>query len=123
MTPCRVLTSPPTAEGIVRNAQSLQEITSRALDKFDNYMNQLNTVRERDESFEQRSAELLRDMRQESRDMASLLNGLATKIQGLSGPEDAPANKSLEEIRSLMASLNEQVRTVSDTLTRLAEEA
>ena len=111
------------AEGIVRNAQSLQEITSRALDKFDNYMNQLNTVRERDESFEQRSAELLRDMRQESRDMASLLNGLATKIQGLSGPEDAPANKSLEEIRSLMASLNEQVRTVSDTLTRLAEEA
>ena len=111
------------AEGIVRNARSLQEITSHALDKFDSYMHQLNVIRDRDETFEKRSAELLRDMRQESKDMASLLSGLAEKIQGLSGVEDAPVSKSLEEIRSLMAALNDSVKNVSDTLARMAEEA
>ena len=108
------------AEGIVRNAQELQAITSHALDKFDNYMTQLNTVSERDENFEKRAAELLNDMRQESRDMAKLIDALGEKVQNISdssGEED-----SLREIRDLMSSLNDQVKTVSDTLTRLSEE-
>ncbi len=111
------------AEGIVRNAQSLQEVSSRALDKFDDYMSQLNVVRERDEGFEKRAAELLNDMRQESKDMASLISGLSEKIQGLSVDESAPVSNGLDEIRSLMSSLNDQVKTVSETLTRLSEEA
>ena len=111
------------AEGIVRNAQSLQEVSSRALDKFDDYMSQLNVVRERDEGFEKRAAELLNDMRQESKDMASLISGLSEKIQGLSVDESAPVSNGLDEIRTLMSSLNDQVKTVSETLTRLSEEA
>ena len=116
------------AEGIVRNAQELQAITSHSLDKFDAYMSQLNTVRERDENFDQRAAELLNEMRQESRDMAKLISDLGDKIQnisdaaGQSSGETAATQDSLKEIRDLMADLNDQVKTVSDTLTRLSEE-
>jgi type IV secretory pathway VirB4 component len=111
------------AEGIVRNAQSLQEVTSHALDQFDSYMTRIDEVRDRDENFEKNASELLREMRQESRDMTSLLNGLTEKMQGLSVPDGSSADKSLEEIRSLMTGLNDQVKTVSDTLTRLSKEA
>ncbi len=110
------------AEGIVRNAQSMQEVTSHALDQFDSYMTRIDEVRDRDENFEKNASELLREMRQESRDMASLLNGLTEKMQGLSVPDGSPADKSLEEIRTLMTNLNDQVKTVSDTLVRLTGE-
>ncbi len=113
------------AEGIIRNAKSLQEITSRALDKFDTYMSQLNTVRERDENFERRTADLLNDMRKESKDMASLISGLTNKVKTL--PEmdssgDTP-EKTLGEIQSILSSLNDNVKTVSETLNRLSKEA
>ena len=111
------------AEGIIRNAQSLQEITTHALDKFDQYMSSLNTVQERDENFEKRAATLLDEMQQESKDMAALLSGLTEKIQNLSDRDDDPVNNELKEIRTLMSDLNNQVKTVSETLTRLAEEA
>ncbi len=111
------------AEGIVRNARSLQEVTAHALDQFDSYMTRIDKVSSRDENFEKNAAELLRDMRQESKDMSALLSGLTEKMQGLSAPDDSAADKNLEEIRSLMSTLNERVQTVSDTLTRLTEEA
>ena len=110
------------AEGIIRNAQSLQEVTAHTLDQFDGYMTQINTVRERDEGFEKRAAELLNQMRQESRDMASLIAGLTEKMQSLSARDDDPAEKALEEIRDLMTTLNTNVQTVSDTLSKLSEE-
>ena len=113
------------AEGIIRNAQSLQEITSRAMDKFDTYMGQLNTVRERDENFERRTADLLNDMRKESKDMASLISGLTNKVKTLpemEGSGDAP-EKTLGEIQSLLSSLNDNVKTVSETLNKLSKEA
>jgi hypothetical protein len=111
------------AEGIIRNAQSLQEITSRALDKFDAYMNQLNTVRERDENFERRTADLLNDMRKESKDMASLISGLTDKLQALPASGDETDNGKLSEISTLLSGLNDNVKTVSETLTRLSKEA
>ena len=113
------------AEGIIRNAKSLQEITSRALDKFDTYMSQLNTVRERDENFERRTADLLNDMRKESKDMASLISGLTNKVKTLPEMEssgDAP-EKTLGEIQSILSSLNDNVKTVSETLNKLSKEA
>ena len=110
------------AEGIIRNAQSLQEVTAHTLDQFDGYMTQINTVRERDEGFEKRAAELLNQMRQESKDMASLIAGLTEKMQSLSARDDDPAEKALEEIRDLMTTLNTNVQTVSDTLSKLSEE-
>jgi ABC-type transporter Mla subunit MlaD len=111
------------AEGIVRSAQSLQEITAHTLDQFDGYMTQINTVRERDEGFEKRASELLEQMRQESKDMASLISGLTDKMQALSTKEEDPADKTLGEIRDLMSTLNENVKTVSKTLSKLSEEA
>ena len=50
------------------------------------------------------------------------MSGLTEKIQGLSTSDDSAAEKNLEEIRSMMSTLNDRVQTVSDTLTRLSEE-
>jgi hypothetical protein len=86
-------------------------------------MTRIDKVSGRDEKFEQNAAELLREMRQESKDMSTLINGLTEKMQGLSAPADAPADQTLEDIRNLMTSLDGRVKTVSETLTRLSEEA
>ena len=110
------------AEGIIRNARELQDVTGSTLQKFDDYMARIDVVRERDEGFEKRAAELLNDMRRESKDMASLLSGLTETVGGLSGKDDEKETKSLDEIRDMMATLNGHVQTVSDTLARLAEE-
>jgi len=91
-------------------------------------MSQLNIVRERDENFDQRAAELLNEMRQESRDMAKLIDKLGNKIRDISDAagqtagETSGTQDSLNEIRDLMSTLNDQVKTVSNTLTRLSEE-
>ena len=69
------------------------------------------------------AAELLGEMRRESKDMTALISGLTEKMQGLSVPDGSSADKTLEEIRALMTGLNDQVKTVSDTLARLSEEA
>ena len=111
------------AEGIVRNARSLQEVTSHALDQFDSYMTRIDKVSDRDENFEKNAAELLGEMRRESKDMTALISGLTEKMQGLSVPDGSSADKTLDEIRALMTGLNDQVKTVSDTLARLSEEA
>ena len=108
------------AEGIIRNAQALQEITGRALDKFDAYMGQINTVRERDEGFERRAAELMNQMQEQNREMAGVISSLQQTVQRMEQGSDEA--KALEEIKVLMGTLNGQVKTVSDTLTALAEE-
>lgn len=111
------------AEGIVRNARSLQEVTSHALDQFDSYMTRIDKVSDRDENFERNAAELLGEMRKESKDMTALISCLTEKMKGLSVPDGSSADKTLEEIRTLMIGLNDQVKIVSDTLTRLSKEA
>ena len=105
------------AEGIIRNAQSLQEVTDRALG--------INAVRERDENFEKRTADLLGDMRRESSDMASLISSLSDKIREIPEQEAKqkdPEEDRLLEIRDLMSRLNDSVDKVSETLNRLSEE-
>lgn len=112
------------AGGVVRNAQALQEITSRALDKFDAYMSQLTAVREHDAGFEQRTAELLKDMRRESGDMAALISSLGDKVKRITdAPADNGGSDDLHGIRDLMGRLNDQVKAISDTLAKLSEEA
>jgi len=113
------------AEGIIRNAQNLQNITEHALDKFDAYMSGINEVRKRDENFEKSTSGLLEEMRRESRDMAVLISSLSDKIRNI--PEaEAQENPSDEdrllEIRDLMSQLNDRVSTVSETLNRMSEE-
>lgn len=110
------------AEGIIRNAQTLQEVTAHTLDKFDDYMSRIDIVRERDEGFEKRAAGLLNEMQQQNKDMSALLSGLSDRIQSLTDRDDSAGEKHLEEIRGLMENLNENVKSVSETLTRLSEE-
>ena len=88
-------------------------------------MRQINKVREHDENFERRSSDLLNDMRKESKDMASLISGLTDKMKALpeiSGSNDS-SDSTLTEIRTILSDLGANVKTVSETLARMSEEA
>ena len=107
------------AQGIVDNARALQEMTGHILDKFDVYMSQINQVRERDENYEMRTAELLNRMDQENKDLAGLIDKLADKTTMLAGNSD---DEALEEIRSILSSMEGGVEKISATLSAIAEE-
>lgn len=107
------------ARGIVDNARTLQEMTNHILDKFDAYMNQINQVRERDENYERRTAELLNRMDQENKDLAKLIEKLAEKTTMLAGDS---GDSALEEIRSILSSMEGNVEKISATLSAIAEE-
>ena len=108
-----------TAQGIVDNARSLQEMTNHILDKFDAYMSGINQVRERDENYEKRTAELLNRMQQENKDLAALIENLAAKIAVL--PADS-GESSLKEIHGVLSSMESSVGKISATLSAIAEE-
>ncbi len=107
------------AQGIVGNARSLQEMTDHILDKFDVYMSGINQVRERDENYEKRTAELLNRMQQENKDLAALIENLAAKIAVL--PADS-GESSLKEIHGVLSSMESSVGKISATLSAIAEE-
>ena len=87
-------------------------------------MRQINKVRERDENFERRSADLLNDMRKESKDMASLISALTEKMKALPDVKNSSetSEKTLSEIRTILSDLGSNVKTVSETLARMSEE-
>jgi len=107
------------ARGIVDNARTLQEMTNHILDKFDAYMSQINQVRERDENYEQRTAELLNRMDRENKDLAGLIEKLADKTTMLAGNS---GDAAMEEIRSILSSMEGNVEKISATLSAIAEE-
>ena len=107
------------AQGIVDNARTLQEMTNHILDKFDAYMSQINQVRERDENYERRTAELLNRMEQENKDLAKLIEKLADKTTMLAGDS---GDSTMEEIRSILSSMEGNVEKISATLSAIAEE-
>ena len=107
------------AQGIVDNARVLQEMTNHILDKFDAYMSQINQVRERDENYERRVAELLNRMDRENKDLAGLIEKLADKTTMLAGDS---SDSALEEIRSILSSMEGDVEKISSTLSAIAEE-
>lgn len=106
---------------IVRNARSLQEMSSHILDKFEAYMSTINEVRIRDATFESRSSELMNRMNQQNRELEGLLNGLAEKIRDLK-TENKTEGDSLKGLRDLTAQMNESVRGIQRTLNELARE-
>ena len=108
------------AQGIVDNARSLQEMTNHILDKFDAYMSGINQVREHDENYEKRTAELLNRMQQENKDLAVLIESLAKNIGALTADS---GESSLKEIRGVMSSMEESIGHISSTLAAIAEEA
>ena len=107
------------ARGIVDNARTLQEMTNHILDKFDAYMSQINQVRERDETYERRTAELLNRMDQENKDLAKLIEKLAEKTTMLAGDS---GDSAMEEIRSILSSMEGNVEKIYATLSAIAEE-
>ena len=108
------------AQGIVENARMLQEMTGHILDKFDAYMNGINQVREHDENYEKRVAELLNRMQQQNKDLSVLIGDLGTKISSLtSGTGEGP----LKDICSILSSMQGNVGSISSTLSAIAKEA
>ena len=103
----------------MENARALQNMTSHILDKFDAYMRQINAVRERDENYEKRVADLLNRMQQENRDLAALINSLSSRISALTADT---GEASLKEIHAILSSMEGTVGTISSTLISLAEE-
>ena len=108
------------AQDIVKNARSLQEMTGHILDKFDTYMSGINQVREHDENYEKRTAELLNRMQQQNKDLSALITDLGTKIASLSAEGE---NGSLKEICKVLTSMESRVDSISDTLSAIAKEA
>ena len=108
------------AQGIVDNARALQEMSSHILDRFDVYMNGINQVRERDENYEKRVAELLNRMQQENKDLAGLIESLGAKISVLTANS---GEASLKEISGILSSMENNIGTISSTLSAIAEEA
>ena len=108
------------ARGIVENARSLQQMTDHILEKFDSYMSGINQVREHDENYEKRVADLLNRMQQENKDLAKLISDLGGRIEALTG---GAGESSLKEICGILSSMQGSVGTISTTLTAIAEEA
>ena len=109
------------AESIVKNARSVQEVTNSILDRFDAYLNAINVVRERDENYERRTADLLSKMQQENKDLASLISDLSKVIQEMNDVS-VPCESSFSELNAVMSSLNDRVQKISDTLSSLSKE-
>lgn len=107
------------ARGIVENARSLQEMTNHILDKFDTYMSGINQVREHDENYEKRTANLLSRMEQENKDLSVLISDLAGRISALTADT---GDASLKEIRGILSSMESNIGSISTTLSAIAEE-
>lgn len=107
------------ARGIVENARSLQEMTNHILDKFDTYMSGINQVREHDENYEKRTADLLSRMEQENKDLSVLISDLAGRISALAADT---GDASLKEIRGILSSMESNIGSISTTLSAIAEE-
>ena len=108
------------AQEIVNNARTLQEMTGHILDKFVAYMSGINQVREHDENYEKRTAELLNRMQQQNKDLTALIADLGVKISSLSPEnEDAP----LKEICNVLTTMESNLNSISSTLSAIAKEA
>ena len=111
------------AGGIVEDARSLRALTDQVLTRFDEYVAELKETRSRDESFEKRSAELLARMNQQNQELTGLMNTLSEKVDAIPDLKSREAtDKALAEIREMTGSLNESVRSISETLSALSEE-
>ena len=109
------------AQGIVNNAMALQEMTNHILDKFDRYMNGINEVRRRDETYEERVSSILERMQNENKELSSLMAEFGGKIRSLSDRTELN-QKDLDSIRDLMAGISRNVEKISDTVSSLSEE-
>jgi len=111
------------AGGIVQDARSLRELTDQVLVRFDGYVAELKETRSRDEGFEKKSYELLQRMEQQNQKLGALMDTLSQRVDAIPDLKSREAtDEALTGIREVTASLNESVRSISETLTALSEE-
>ena len=111
------------AGGIVDDAKDLRQVTDDLLTKFDAYVAELKDTRHRDESFEQRAAELMARMEQQNQKIAGLMDTLSARVDAIPDMKSREAtDEALRGIREVTGDLSDSVRTISETLTALAEE-
>ena len=90
-------------------------------------MSGINQVREHDENYEKRVAELLNQMQQENKELSALIADLGKNIHSLQdGPVQIEAGlsdlASLKEIHDVLGSIKDNVGSISTTLSAIAEE-
>ena len=111
------------AGGIIRDAQTLGQLTDQVLTRFDAYVAEMKESRNRDESFEKRSAELMTRMEKQNKELAGLMDSLTRRVDAIPDAGDREKTEELlAGIREITGSLNDSVRSISDTLTALSEE-
>lgn len=112
------------AGGIVKDAQSLAAMTAQLVAKFDAYVAEMSESRKREEGFDKKAGDLLQKMQQENTRLAGLMESLSRRVEALQEARDAGETEQiLKSIRETTQELNNNVRSVSETLTALAEEA
>ena len=112
-----------TAGGIIRDAQSLHTLTEETLARFDAYVGEVRAFRVRDEEFDKRTSEMLSSLEKQHQSLTLLMDTLSRRVDSLSSLQEKESpGQALSEIQSLTRSLNESVRSISDTLTALSEE-
>ena len=111
------------ADGIIRDAKELRELTDQVLVRFDGYVSELKETRMRDEDFEKRSAELLAKMEQRHQALTKLMETLSERVEAIPDLKSREeTDEALRGIREVTGTLNEHVRSISETLAALAEE-
>lgn len=111
------------AGGIVQDAKELRELTDQVLTRFDGYVAEIKETRKRDESFEKRSAELMGRMEKQNQELTRLMENLAARVDAIPDLKSREAtDEALAGIREVTGNLNESVRSISETLSALAEE-
>ena len=111
------------ARGIVQDAKELRELTDQVLVRFDGYVAEIKETRKRDESFEKRSAELMGRMEKQNQELTRLMENLAARVDAIPDLKSREAtDEALAGIREVTGNLNESVRSISETLSALAEE-
>ncbi len=111
------------AGGIIEDARDLRDLTDQVVVRFDAYVAEMKETRTRDEAFEKRSAELLEKMNRQNQELGRILNSLSERVDAIPDLKTREAtDEALNGIREMTGSLNEQVRSISEILTALAEE-
>ena len=111
------------AGAIVRDAQTLRQMTDHLLTRFDAYVAEMKQTRVRDENVERKTAELLRKMDQDNQRLASLMDTLSQRVDAIPDLRSRQStDEALNAIREVTSSLNDRVQAISDTLTALSEE-
>ena len=111
------------AGGIVRDAQTLRQLTEETLTKFDAYVAEMKQNRERDEGFDRRAAELMAKMEKQNEELSRQIASLSQRVEAIPDlAEREKTDQALAKIQEMTGALSESVRSIAETLADLAEE-